>query len=167
MVEHRRKKWDIAIVGGGIIGSSIAYFLARTGQSGQIVVIEPDPTYSKASTPLANGGIRRLFSLSSNIIMAQFGLDFYSNFATTMAIAEEEQPISFCRQGYLFLSDSGNHAVMEKNYETQTANSVDAELLNSPTLKRLFPSINVADIAIAVYSPNDGWVDPHAALFGE
>ena len=166
MVDSRCQKWDIAIIGGGIIGSAIAYFLARTGKAGQVVVIEPDPTYSKASTPLANGGIRRLFSLPDNIVMAQYGLDFYSRFATKIAIEGEEQPISFCRQGYLFLSDSGNHSVMEKNYEIQCANGVDAKLLDSSALKKLFPSINTDDIAIAVYSPNDGWVDPHSALFG-
>ncbi len=116
MTERTSKKWDIAIIGGGIIGSSIAYFLARTGKSGRVAVLERDPTYSKASTPLANGGIRRLFSLPENIIMAQFGLDFFSTFASTMVVNEEEQPISFCRQGYLFLSDKGDHSVMEKNY---------------------------------------------------
>ena len=164
MTELASNKWDIAIIGGGIIGSSIAYFLARTGKSGRVAVIERDPTYSKASTPLANGGIRRLFSLPENIIMAQFGLDFFSTFASTMAINEEEQPISFCRQGYLFLSDNGYHSVMEKNYEIQFANGVDADLIDSLELKKRYPSINTADIAIAVHSANDGWVDPQAAL---
>jgi len=164
VIELPPKKWDIAIMGGGIIGSSIAYFLARTGKAGRIAVIERDPTYSKASTPLANGGIRRLFSLPENIIMAQFGLDFFSDFARTMAINGEEQPISFCRQGYLFLSDNGNHSVMEKNYEFQCANGVDADLIDALELKKRFPSINTADIAIAVHSANDGWVDPQAAL---
>ena len=67
---------DVAIVGGGIVGSSIAYHLARTGRAGDVVVVERDPTYEHAATPRSNGGIRRLFSLPENIEMASHGLAF-------------------------------------------------------------------------------------------
>ena len=53
---------------------------------------------------------------------------------------------------------------MEKNYDVQCANGVDAHLIDATELKKRFPSINTADIAIAVHSANDGWVDPQAAL---
>ena len=57
-------QYDIIIIGGGIIGSSIAYFLARTGRAGSIAVIEPDSTYELATTPKGAGGIRQLFHLA-------------------------------------------------------------------------------------------------------
>ena len=69
--------YDIVIIGGGIIGSSIAYHLARDRRAGTIAVIERDITYSKATTPRGSGGIRQLFSLPENIEMARYGLDFY------------------------------------------------------------------------------------------
>jgi hypothetical protein len=52
------KSVDILIIGGGIVGSAIAYFLARTGRAGRVAVIEPDSSYELAATPAANGGIR-------------------------------------------------------------------------------------------------------------
>ena len=75
---------DIVIIGGGVVGSAVAYFLARTGRAGKVVVIEPDPSYEFSATPAANGGIRQLFSLSENILMARYGLDFFAEFHGVM-----------------------------------------------------------------------------------
>ena len=80
---------DIIIIGGGIIGSSVAYHLAKDGRGGNIVVVEPDPTYEFASTPGSSGGVRRLFSRPENVALGSFGLEFYREFARTMAIDEE------------------------------------------------------------------------------
>ena len=104
--------YDIVIIGGGIIGSSVAYHLARDGRAGTIAVIERDITYSKAATPRGSGGIRQLFSLPENIEMARYGLDFYKQFDQTMSSKGDQISISFRRQGYLFVSDAGNEKVM-------------------------------------------------------
>jgi glycine/D-amino acid oxidase-like deaminating enzyme len=98
---------DIVILGGGIVGCSIAHHVAGSGQAGRVVVIERDPTYEFAATPRANGGIRLLFSLPENIAMARYGRDFYAGFAETMALDGGPVDIGFRRQGYLFLSDQG------------------------------------------------------------
>ena len=66
LVEQLADQADIVIVGGGIIGSSIAYHLAQAGGAGSIVVIERDPSYEFAASPRSNGGIRRLFSRPQN-----------------------------------------------------------------------------------------------------
>ena len=57
----------IVIIGGGVIGSSIAYYLAQAGDASDVVVVEPDPTYEFAASPRATGGIRQLFTVPENI----------------------------------------------------------------------------------------------------
>src|SRR5271156_4563593 len=89
----------IAIIGGGVIGSSIAYYLALAGHAADVVVIEPDPTYEFAATPRATGGIRQLFTVPENIRMAQYGHEVYGQFETLMAVDGEPAPINFQRMG--------------------------------------------------------------------
>ncbi len=98
-------KVDIVIVGGGVVGSAVAYFLARTGRAGKVAVVEPDPSYEFSATSVANGGIRQLFSLSENILMARYGLDFFAEFDRVMAIDGMSANIGFKRRVYLFISD--------------------------------------------------------------
>ncbi len=157
---------DIAILGGGIVGSSIAYHLAKTGRAGRVVVIEKDPSYEFAATPRANGGVRLLFSLPENIAMARYGRDFYAAFSDDMSVDGSPVDIGFRRQGYLFLSDQGGAKQMEENHKTQVAHGVEADLLSPAGVQSLFPSIAVDDLDLAVYSPNDAWIDPYAALMG-
>ena len=157
---------DILIIGGGIVGSSIAYHLAREGRGGEIVVVEPDPTYEFAATPRGNGGIRQLFSLPENIAMAQYGLAFFREFETAMAVDGEPAPIGFQRRGYLLVSDNGEHRQMERNFRFQSAQGVRADCLDRAALGARFPSLRTDDVALAVHSPDDAWIDPHAALQG-
>ncbi len=157
---------DILIIGGGIVGSSIAYHLAREGRGGEIVVVEPDPSYACAATPRGNGGIRQLFSRPENIAMAQYGLAFFRDFETAMAVGGEPAPIGFKRQGYLLVSDAGEHDQMERNFRVQSAHGVRAQCLDRAALGARFPSLRTDDVALAVHSPDDAWIDPDAALQG-
>ena len=164
--ENALRRADIIVIGGGIVGSAIAYFLSRTGRAGEVAVVEPDPSYEFAATPAANGGIRQLFSLPENIQMAQFGLGFYANFHREMAVDDLPADIGFRRRGYLFVSDNGDHATMEANHRLQSAMGARVDLLDRYAVKERFPSLNVEDVAIAVHSPDDAWINPHAALMG-
>jgi FAD dependent oxidoreductase len=85
----------IEIIGGGVIGSSIAYYLALAGAASDVIVIEPDPTYEFAATPRATGGIRQLFTVPENIRMAQYGHDVYGQFETPMAVGGDIAPIDW------------------------------------------------------------------------
>lgn len=159
-------KADIAIIGGGIIGSSIAYHLASAGNAGDILVIERDSTYEFAATPRGSGGIRQLFSLQENIDMSRHALDFYRNFAETMATDDALAPIDFREQGYLFLSDGGDAKQMEANFRMQEKAGVPAELVDNARLNSLFPSVSTEGVDLAIYSPGDAWIDAHAGLQG-
>jgi glycine/D-amino acid oxidase-like deaminating enzyme len=157
---------DIAIIGGGIIGSSIAYHLARTGRAGRIVVIERDPAYQQASTPRASGGVRQLFSGPENIALSRYGLAFYAGFEQTMAVDGDPAPIGFRRQGYLFVADAGGGRTMEANFRRQSQTGVRVELLDPAAIRARWPSLASEDIEVAVHSPDDAWIDPQAAMMG-
>lgn len=149
------------IMGGGIIGSAAAFFLARRGLAADTIVIEPDPTYEFAATPAGAGGVRRLMSRSGNIQMSQFSLDFYADMSAEL---EMDVDIGFKRQGYLFLVDAAGVAELELNFKTQQSLGVDASLLDLDALQRVFPSVGTDQVAMACHSPNDAWIDPQAAM---
>ena len=86
---------DIIIIGGGIIGSGIAYHLARDGRAGRITVVERDATYAHASTPRSLGGVRQQFSLPENVLMSCYGLGVYRDFAEVMAVDGAPAPVDF------------------------------------------------------------------------
>ena len=159
-------KSDIVIIGGGIIGSAAAYFLATGDQAGTVSVIEPDATYARASTPAGAGGVRRLMSRPENIRMSQFSLDFYAGFQKVMASEDIAADIQFRRSGYLFLTNADGAADLTNNFETQQGEGVPAELLDVDALRTRFPSVGTQNVVLACHSPQDGWIDPQAALMG-
>ena len=77
-----KASYDVVIVGGAVIGSSVAYFLtANPDFSGSVLVVERDPTYAKASTSLSSSSIRTQFSNPINVRISQFGSEFIRDFA--------------------------------------------------------------------------------------
>ncbi|MGI9384950.1 MAG: NAD(P)/FAD-dependent oxidoreductase [Methyloligellaceae bacterium] len=159
-------KAGIVIVGGGIMGSAAAYFLACDGRAGDIVVIEPDPTYARAATPQGAGGCRQLFSRPENVQMSAFSLNFYKDFNDLMSFDGYDAEINFRDRGYLFTVGSEGAATLEKNTTLQHGEGARVELLDPADLAARFPSIGRADVALACYAPDDGWIDPHGALQG-
>lgn len=158
---------DIVIAGGGVIGSSIAYYLAACGRAGEVIVIEPDPTYEFAATPRSVGGIRELFTLPENIAMSQYGKQVYSDFSALMAVDGLAPDINFRRQGYLFLGSGASDVdTLVHNWKIQVRHGAHVELLDRHGVHGRFPSLAVSDIDAAAWSPTDGFVDPHAALHG-
>ena len=158
-------KCSIAIIGGGIIGSAAAYFLARSGHAGSIAVIEPDPTYSVATTPQGAGGVRQQFSLAENIAMSKFSLDFYKSFDQHMSDIPNLPDINFREQGYLFVVTKDGEKTLRTNQALQSLMGVNAELIDYTEIRDRFPSIERDDIVLGCHTPDDGWIDPNAGLW--
>ena len=159
-------KTDVLIVGGGAVGSAVAYFFKTMAPNSAVVVAERDPAYSLASTPRASGGVRRLFSLPENIHLSNFGIPFFESFPETMAVDGARAEIGFKRGGYLFVVPAHARDALKANYETQRAHGVNVEWLEPDALKARFPSMNVSDLSAGTHSLDDGWLDPHSVLHG-
>lgn len=80
------------------MGCAAAYFLNLAGVS-RVCVIEPDPTYAKAATPLATGGCRRLFSRPENIRMSQFSIEFFKAFGEHVAANGDAPDVQWREHG--------------------------------------------------------------------
>jgi glycine/D-amino acid oxidase-like deaminating enzyme len=160
------KRYDVAVVGGAVMGSSVAYFLAALEPSAAICVIEPDPTYEWCSTLRASGGVRVLFSCPENIEMSKFGREFICAFPQAMAVEGREAPVDWVQGGYLFIVPPRALPLLEGNYERQRALGCQVELLDPSQLQRRFPSMFVDDLGGGVHSTGDGWCDPNGLLQG-
>ncbi len=157
---------DVAIIGGAVMGSSVAYFLATLAPGCDVVVVEPDDTYALASTPRASGGARRQFSCPENIAMSNFSIPFIEGFAQAMAVDGEPAHVDWKRGGYLFIVPPEGEAMLRANHAAQIAQGVNAELLDAAGLAARFPSMRVDDLAAGVHTPDDGWCDPASLLRG-
>ena len=157
---------DILIVGGGVVGSSTAYFLtAHPGFHGRVVVVEKDPTYGEAATARSAGGVRQQFSTPENIRMSQFGAGFIKNVAEHLSLPGEKAQLPFVEQGYLFLATPSGLPVLERNHATQTALGADIVLLDPAALRRQFPWLSTDDLAGGAFGRrNEGWTDPYSLL---
>jgi FAD-dependent oxidoreductase domain-containing protein 1 len=155
---------DVVIAGGGVTGAAAAAYLLRAEPGLGVLIVEPDPSYALASTPRASGGIRQLFSRPENIAMSRYTLEVIRQWP---AFAGTDAPDLLWRpNGYLFLAGESEAGGLQANLETQLAHGVNAQWLDRAELAARFPQVHTADLAGAVLSPDDGWLDPSAMLHG-
>ena len=156
---------EVAIIGGGVMGCAAAYFLKAAGVE-RVCVIEPDPTYARASTPVATGGCRRLFALPENIRMSQFSIDFFRDFARHVAVDGHAPDVQWRPWGYLFVVGPGHEQALEENHRVQQDLGVSVELLDRAAIASRYPWMRTDDLALGALSPEDGWLDPNSVLQG-
>ncbi|KAB0794704.1 hypothetical protein PPYR_11543 [Photinus pyralis] len=155
---------DILIIGGGAVGSSIAYFLKeKTGLRGvNIVVIEKDTTYSKCSTVLSVGGLRQQFSLPENIQMSLFGAEFLRSVKKRFG---PDSDVYFTPNGYLMLATEHGAQQLIDNSKIQTELGAVNKVLSKRELKERFPWMEVEDVEAGCLGlEKEGWFDPWALL---
>ncbi len=160
------RAFDVLIIGGGVIGSSLAYFLAsEKGFSGTIGVVEADPAYQNAATPRSAGGIRQQFSTPENILISAFGIEFFRQVGDLLAVGGERPEIALREQGYLFLASAAGLSALRANHDIQRRLGAATEWLDAANLVRRFPWLDSEGIAAGCFGPrNEGWIDPYALL---
>ncbi len=160
------QNFDILIIGGGVMGSSIAYHLVNDGFKGRIAVFEKDPTYERSSTTLSAGGIRRQFSTEVNVRMSQYSLSTFQKFGELMEVKGERPEIEFKPRGYLFLGNEKNWPLLVKHQRFQKSLGVDTQLLELKETLQIIPDLSTEGLVGSSYSPGDGYMDPYSALQG-
>lgn len=161
-----KQTFDVIIIGGGVIGSSIAYNLAADGFDGRIAVFEKDRAYEFTSTPRSAGGMRAQFSAEANIEIAHYSQKFYEEFDERMAVGGEPAHIEFKQKGYLFLATEKDLPSMEKHHKLLHRLGVEVEVLSPRSISELVPHINLEGLAGASFGRRDGYLDAYGVLQG-
>jgi sarcosine oxidase subunit beta len=153
---------DVVIIGGGIVGSSIAYHLTSAGLR-DVVVVERESAQGKGSTGKSMGGVRAQFSTPVNIQMSLYSIPFYATFEKRIGY-----PCDYRPQGYLFCATSERHlAYLRANYEKQvTIGLKNVQLVEGGEIRRTFPQLRGDDIVGGSFCSTDGFVDPYSAMNG-
>lgn len=146
---------DVVIIGGGIVGSSIAYHLTAAGCN-NVVVVERETQQGKGSTGKSMGGVRAQFSTPVNVQMSLYAIPFYESFDERLG-----HPGGYRPQGYLFCATSERHmAYLRTNYEMQVAMGLRAvRIVSADEIRAQFPLLRGDDIAgEATARPTDLWI---------
>ncbi|GAB4090721.1 NAD(P)/FAD-dependent oxidoreductase [Hydrogenophaga soli] len=155
----------IVIIGGGVIGSAIAYFLTQLQPGCPVVVVERDPTYSRASSALSASSIRQQFSTDINIQMSAYGIGFLRNVGACLATQGEVPDIGLHEGGYLYLATAAGEATLRENHARQTSHGADVALLSPTQLHERFPWLALSDVVLGSLGlSGEGWFDGYLLL---
>jgi glycine/D-amino acid oxidase-like deaminating enzyme len=165
------QRYDVLVIGGGVVGSATAWHLLAEAPGLSVAVIEPDPAYSGAASSTASGGVRQLFTRPENIEMSRYTLEIIERWSEWVppsgaADAEEAPDLGWHGNGYLFITARDLSDLLRADYENQLSLGVAAEWLEPDQLKERYPLIATDDLGPAVLSTRDGWLDPAAFLRG-
>lgn len=157
---------DVLIIGGGVVGSSVAWHLREHGFTGRIVVVERDRSYRRASSFLAMGGIRQQFCTAVTVRMVQHSVSFWKQFDARMGTPEARPRAWFRQRGYLFLADASTAPALMQRYEQERRAGAVVQMLAPDDIALIVPDAWLDDIVLGVLGPDDGYANPREVLSG-
>jgi len=152
---------DIVIIGGGVMGASIAYHLASRG-TGNLVLLEKENLFGQGSTGRCAGGVRYQFGTEINIKLSLASLPMFEKFN-----AELGQEIDYRKCGYLFvLTNKKDVKVFQDNVKMQHKLGVQTEWLDGNEIRKRLPMMALDDVIAGTFHHKDGLVDPNSVVMG-
>ena len=153
--------FDVVIIGGAMIGSSIAWHLAsRRDFGGRVLVVDRDLSFRQASTSHTNSCMRQQFSTAINIRMSQYCAEFIRHFGELMG--EPDAPrLHVHAFGYLYLAANEKHAqALRAAQKVQAAEGVPSRILGREEIAREWPFFNLSGIVAGSFNNRDeGYFD--------
>jgi glycine/D-amino acid oxidase-like deaminating enzyme len=147
----------IVIVGGGIMGAALAFWLTRPGRQARVIVCERDPSLAKSATMLSAASIRQQYSTPENVRIGQVSWAFLSR--ARELIGED---VGLRRRGYLILAGPEGAEALRANVAVQTDEGAATRLLDPGEIAALFPWLATDGIAAGALGRDEGWFDPAA-----
>jgi sarcosine oxidase subunit beta len=156
------KSAEILIIGGGVVGASIAYHLAERG-SKDIFILEREEKQGLGSTGKATGGVRTQFETEINIRMSLHSLDFFARFKDLTGVECGYEP-----RGYLFLATDDKQLEYLKNNAARqrSLGLTEVEIVDTKNIAAMVEGLNVSDVVGGSYCSRDGFIDPLAVMAG-
>ncbi|MGB7286252.1 MAG: FAD-binding oxidoreductase [Salaquimonas sp.] len=162
MIAPRKTSYDVIIIGGAMIGSSIAWFLSSNPDfNGSLLVVEKDPTYEFCSTAHTNSCMRQQFSREINVRISQFAADFVKNFRNYMGKDPRVPDVPLQSFGYLYLADNEEFvSTLKQAQKIQAACGAGTKHLTRDEIARDYPFYQLDDIIGANHNRIDeGYFD--------
>jgi sarcosine oxidase subunit beta len=153
---------DVVIIGGGVVGSSIAYHLAEQGCT-NVLIVEREEKQGLGSTSKSMGGVRAQFATPVNIRMSLYSIDVFSRFEELTG-----QTADYRAHGYLFAATKESHLkYLRENQEKQRALGLtNTEMISPEDIVKMIPQVRADDLIGGSYCPTDGFVDPYSVMSG-
>ena len=150
------------IVGGGIVGASIAWHLTDAGCR-NVLIVERESHQGKGSTGKSMGGVRAQFATRPNIQMSLYSIPFYAAFDERLG-----QPGGYRDQGYLFVATKQKHLdYLQTNQALQKSLGLNqASMISRDDIVAMVPQLRSDDILGGSFCPTDGFVDPYSVMVG-
>jgi sarcosine oxidase subunit beta len=152
---------EVVIIGGGCMGASTAYYLARLGVQ-DVVLLEREPMLGMGSTARNAGGVRHQFSNEANVKLSIESIHLIERFAE-----EVGYEIDFHQDGYLFLlSNQDDLEAFRRSVEMQRRLGIEVEVLSGEEAQSLAPGLEVGGVIGATFCARDGIADPNGVTMG-
>jgi sarcosine oxidase subunit beta len=151
---------DVVIIGGGIVGSSVAYYLGEAGCT-NVLIVEREAHQGLGSTGKSAGGVRAQFATEINIRMSVYSINFFKQFQE-----DTGQDVGYRPHGYLFVATEQRHLdYLNANRAKQQACGLNnVEMLAPEDILKILPQMRADDVVGGSFCQTDGFVDPYSMM---